>query len=1209
MDNKLVFKKLTPQKDVDIRDYEEAFDFVFKNDDVKNVAISGAYSSGKSSVLESYKYKHKEKSFLHISLTHFCAFGDDSSAQSESNNLFNESSLEGKILNQLIHQIPPEKIPQTSFKVKQTVNPKDVKYSTLWVCVFVLSIFVVSFAPVVGSFAEDMRNSFIKNITLALFSSYARIVGGLFCLICVFHFIYKVIKEQKTKNIFRKISFQGNEIEIFENQDDSYFDKYLNEVLYLFENVDKDVIIFEDIDRFDEPHIFERLREINTIVNTQTKKPLRFFYLIRDDIFTSKDRTKFFDFIIPIIPVIDSSNAYEQLYKALEENNMLNMLDKGFLQGLSLYIDDMRMLKNICNEFTIYISRLNSTELNYNKMMAIITYKNLFPRDFSELQLARGFVHELFQQKSELINRLLLDFQDKKLELSNRIEYAKEELLGSQKDLEILYKAKTERLPRDYYKELTPEGAKLKEQYDAEFFKKKQALQDKQDDNLLNLEAKLTEIEHEIALIQSRTLSELISRENINELFSAKSYNALGEVNEYKEIKRSEYFDLLKFLIRNGYIDETYNDYMSYFYPGSLKTKDKIFLRRVTDKRGSEFTYTLEDPKMIVESPVLGVADFEQEEVLNFDLFEYLLENDNTDKNTMYLKTLFSQIRENENYEFISKYYDSEKEYKNFVIAMNKQWPNFLLSVLHNNAIPSMQIRRFSIDTLSNSDLNDIENVNINNCLTDYISQCPDYLNIDQPDIEELVSGFIELGVNFKQIDYEVSNPLIFNKVYEQCLYAINFENIKLMLKVKCGIDSDFDITHKNYSLIKSQVDSPLANYIANNFEQYLTMVIENCDDKISDDESVVIDVLNRSDVDLPLKTSYINSLCTDINDISQIMDETLWPSIIDRGIICFSADNCLNYFLELGIDQHLIGFINDSPAEIDFSCATENFDNDAVQEFCNNVVICNDIHTKKYQKILQDLEYVFDAYDTETIQKEKIKALINGEILQMCPESLEFIRNFYPENREHFIRHNFNAYLELQNELFDMEETLSIIESDISDAQKIALLEYTDEEISIIGKNYSDEVASHILINNLDKTDLPALFEKYSKYPDNTGKAIVELAADEISNIISRKLLLDDHLLSALITSDYITRNQKIRLFTSEIPKMNENSCLIHLDELELSNFKTIFNNGREQRKYDKNEEAELILSAFKSRQWILDYHVDDNNTEKYVVIISKTS
>lgn len=88
------------------------------------------------------------------------------------------------------------------------------------------------------------------------------------------------------ENVFRRISLQGNEIEIFEEQDDSYFDKYLNEVLYLFENVEADVIVFEDMDRFNAIRIFERLREVNTLVNIQRKKehgdkyvPLWFFYL------------------------------------------------------------------------------------------------------------------------------------------------------------------------------------------------------------------------------------------------------------------------------------------------------------------------------------------------------------------------------------------------------------------------------------------------------------------------------------------------------------------------------------------------------------------------------------------------------------------------------------------------------------------------------------------------------------------------------------------------------------------------------------------------------------------------------------------------------------------------------------------------------------------------------------------------------------------
>ena len=67
-------------------------------------------------------------------------------------------------------------------------------------------------------------------------------VDGIIIITLSSFLIYGLIKIQKNKNVFRKLNLQGNEIEIFEESDDSYFDKYLNEVLYLFENVDADVI-------------------------------------------------------------------------------------------------------------------------------------------------------------------------------------------------------------------------------------------------------------------------------------------------------------------------------------------------------------------------------------------------------------------------------------------------------------------------------------------------------------------------------------------------------------------------------------------------------------------------------------------------------------------------------------------------------------------------------------------------------------------------------------------------------------------------------------------------------------------------------------------------------------------------------------------------------------------------------------------------------
>lgn len=126
---KYIFEKLTPITDSDISVYESAIDFVFENNDVKNIALSGAYGAGKSSVLASYKSSHPDTKFLHISLAHF----QDDQNNASSDAPIKESILEGKILNQLIHQIPAEKIPQTNFRVKKSTGNGAIIYSLTYV--------------------------------------------------------------------------------------------------------------------------------------------------------------------------------------------------------------------------------------------------------------------------------------------------------------------------------------------------------------------------------------------------------------------------------------------------------------------------------------------------------------------------------------------------------------------------------------------------------------------------------------------------------------------------------------------------------------------------------------------------------------------------------------------------------------------------------------------------------------------------------------------------------------------------------------------------------------------------------------------------------------------------------------------------------------------------------------------------------------------
>ena len=145
---KYKFQKLTPVHDTKLSIYKDALDFVFENPDIKNVAISGAYSAGKSSVVETYEQTKPETKFLHISLAYFdSADSYDGKAQpTPEKEAIKENVLEGKILNQLIHQIDAKKIPQTNFRVKQPVSKKKTAFQSFsWLILTASALFILNY--------------------------------------------------------------------------------------------------------------------------------------------------------------------------------------------------------------------------------------------------------------------------------------------------------------------------------------------------------------------------------------------------------------------------------------------------------------------------------------------------------------------------------------------------------------------------------------------------------------------------------------------------------------------------------------------------------------------------------------------------------------------------------------------------------------------------------------------------------------------------------------------------------------------------------------------------------------------------------------------------------------------------------------------------------------------------------------------------------
>lgn len=1194
-DKAYTFEKLTPVDDADISVYENAINYVFENDDVKNVAISGAYGAGKSSLLASYKKKHSDRNFIHISLAHFKSFHDNDPTLDE-NSTVEMADLEGKILNQLIHQIPPKNIQQTHFKIKRTTNGKTIFGQTVAIVILILALLHVVLWSDWRSFVELLDNNLFKTIISLTTSRYSRFVSGAIAVGLSSWFVYCIVKMQTNKNLFKKLNLQGTEIEIFENNDDSYFDKYLNEVLYLFENASADVIVFEDMDRFETSNIFERLREINTLANIQLKKddkkPIRFFYLLRDDIFVSKDRTKFFDFIIPVVPVVDSSNSYNQFINLLKKNNLLDKFDENFLQGLSLYIDDMRLLINICNEFLVYINRLNITELDYNKMLAIITYKNLFPRDFSELQINSGFVYSLFFKKDTYIESTKSELEHKIFEKETEIRSAKNEILESVQELDYIYNAK-----RNLAHNFSQHQA-LETWYKNEYPKRKQAIENKIINKISSFEMELQALKSQLLYLNDRKLSELITRENIDDIFKLTTINEIGREEKYLDIKGNPYFALLKYLVRNGYIDESYPDYMTYFYENNLTRTDKIFLRSVTDKRAREYTYQLDKPEMVVAR--LKVADFDQEETLNFSLLRYLLK---TDIQSEMVVHFMCQLKEKQNFDFIVGYIECGQTLSEFVTALYAQWIEVLSVIINKNTLSIDFTKYFLLLTLYYASNETIINANIDNCLTDYISNDEKFLNINQPNIQKLINGFKLLNVRFIKIDYDVSDIELFTAIYQNSLYELNYDNLSVMLQYMYGIDDESNIRHQNYSLIRLQSDSPLYCMIEGNMSEYVDVILDSCEKVIDDNEDTILALLNNAEVTIEQKQRYIGYISRSIPLLSQIEDSSLWGTVINKNKLEFSEINILEYYAEFkSVDQQLIDYINKANDNIDMSDIPEMF-KEIKPNFFTAIVKCEAINNTAYRQILNSLNQFYTSFSIKDISCEKINILIDIDSIRMNKESLEFIReNYTTEVLLYYILHSIEKYVDIIDpETFSQEELVMLLSASISDDIKLKLLSFTHEPISIIDSNYSDSVKLYILNNNLNKNDIVTLYKNYETHTKEIQNFIFEYAERDYRTIINHINNVSTDLKNQLLESS-LSLEKKIEIFIAMADNSSCEQAIAMLNKIGLPAYGKIFL-PHHRPKFEVDNINKQILNLFVKNKWIDSFEVDATNTEYYKV------
>nr|WP_276904673.1 hypothetical protein [Frischella perrara] len=931
-----------------------------------NIAISGPYASGKSSVFKTYEEKRLEKKKLkgiHISLSYFSPnLKSKIKNQNPDDELtFNdELMLERKIINQIIHQIEPKQIPSTDFKVKAE--------SKSWINIFwasIISLFFCCFIYI----DKTLLNKWLEEptqLTLIL-------IGSLFTLI-TFVF-YKIIDLQHRKNLIRKLKIFQNEIDISSECDVSYFDKYLDEIIYILRKSKLDFIVFEDIDRYDDNLILNKLRELNYIYNQRQKnrkrkptkgKTIKFIYLIKDEIFESKERTKFFDYILPIVPVMDNSNSLGKMEELFKNENIYSDFSITFLDTLSLYLDDIRLIKNICNEYIIYKKKLPHQASWFKKenLLAIIVYKNIFPEDYSltRLGLGQGVVHRIIESLKQEKNTDN-ETETKIKELDEKIQLKKEEIknletnhLENIDELDALYIKFPSKFYSDDYE--FEDGTKISDlntkelifnlkknkykvkssYYSNDYINYKECFDAlKQDDEYKNrreklniiLQNKKSTLEQEIRELEKQKLqlkspkkiAEIIKlKQNknitIDNIFKAHIYNQTEHEqckSEYDKLSSSCYFPLLRTLIIQGYIDENYNDYTSLYDEQGLPQNDMLFLRNINERILNDWQLELKKPEIVLKrlNPN-NSSKFNEPAVLNFSLLDHLLATGKTSYLSQFINLLTSHREINFIKQYFSRFYtlliNNNTKYQPeylclFVKQINIQLWNIWAS------IDKLDQRLYLYLSFIHNQPNELENMNEEVALKEFIEKQNDFLCIDEEwnRIFQLLDNKQRITDAFKKMriqfkQIEHSTPELLALVEANDYYELNYVNVKHILQNRYN-QTNFD-SHIIQTILTLSDNARIKLYFLSTPAPLVSSIAESDIQTIDDNEDIVLFILNHDEISLSVKIAYIEKISLTFKLLEQITDKAVWNKLLENKKIEYSAENIVHYFFNYALED-----------------------------------------------------------------------------------------------------------------------------------------------------------------------------------------------------------------------------------------------------------------------------------------------------------------
>ena len=1139
------YRDLTPESDTkNSEEYIRALHWAIKNKEVKNIALSGPYGSGKSSVIKTYLEKYPKTKYLSISLAAFSTptksvNGEDDKTSSLADDWtlddVDENVIEEGILKQLFYRVDVGKIPQSRYRKIKKLSYWKIFFSLLLLTVVALAVYL----EINPNVFEVFKNTVINNgeiFHLNQWSSYAVFTVTIFELLLL---ITTVIKYVMSNFRIANINL-GDKASISKKEEkESIFDKSLDEIVYFFESTTYDTVFIEDLDRFNQPNVFIKLRELNTVINNydNIKRKVVFIYAIKDDMFKDEERTKFFDFIVPVIPYINATNSGEILRGLLKFEKGADGVYKSknydisdrYIWKISPFVQDMRVLTNICNEFLVYKRTLKTTKLKDEEMFSMITFKNLYPKEFAELQAERGIVKQAFQEKEKFVinekqkleeqivpkreilenvhSDILFSLQEikhaflgflsydngtyyplKNLQINNRSQYSYGEILKEDFDLtkfdDINQLIIGYDVSNGYYEQshtvsnvkqkMASEGSKyLKRMNDLKFSEKSKKHE---------LISEIQNLEEKIAKIDGYSLKELI--DEFGEDFLPEGISKYG---------------ILKFLLINGYINEGYVDYINYFHPNSITKDENDYLRSIRMRnKAKNFAFEIKNLQQV--SDRIYDAEYRQTETLNYILTDFMLIQCSEKTNKKYYFDGFELDKGMEHYQFTKEYIERDQNVNDFVSELCKYYRHMWKNIAEDVSLLDETKYKYLSLILNNATMDQIvilDEVEHSDCIKNFIVEDEKslaYLNGVSADV--LIELISRQSIIFREINNVGADAKVLNYIYQNDMYELNNSMISSVIKFYHPNLAD-GIGNAHYTTILNADVNVLNNRIWNDFEDYINRFVLGIDENVSEDINAVEDIIERlanTNIELAIavldkeKVSWddLDECCE--NNVEKDKKKEIWNYLLDNRRISYTWKNFESYYNEFGITIELSGWFNQNCGDIVKSEKTDKINNECIK----NIIINSEITVQTAEQVADNYKCDEEIeFDVSKLPEDKINLLIRKHYIRYSVSKTEKIRNH--------ARDSFGAYCkEYIDDFVNDLPSISLTESEI-----VMLLNDTT-----INKKYKPGILKKISASSMTEK----LAKTIANNQFNADKVYVECAWKILDNA-GRHMLLVHHL------------------------------------------------------------------------------------------------